>query len=430
MLDIEDVAVKDTMDASGDTALMVVDAGVDITGEVMACRDPISFWGGVDPNTSAVIDPHHPRKGKAMAGKFVLMPTSRGSCSGSGVLLELALQGRAPAALVFAEDEMVLTLGAVVADRIFARPVTVLRVSRELYRALEKAEGLALSIRDGWLSMGTEENEGGIRWKLVRQRDATKLRLTQEDESVLHGERGLAARQAMEVVVTMAVAQGASELCSVSRGHVDGCILAHNANLIFAEKMRDLGARVVIPTTINAISVDRERPLDSSFGKRASRLADAYVDMGCAPTFTCAPYLLQENALKPGDVIAWSESNAVIFANTVGGARTEKLPDYLDLCVAVTGRAPRTGMYTEAGRRPTRIIDISEPPESARGDHGVDGEAVWPVIGWLVGKIAPGAALLIPSRAMHGSVPYIDESALCDASFMCSLGRDFIRSCI
>ena len=161
MLDIEDVAVKDTMDASGDTALVVVDAGVDITGEVMACRDPISFWGGVDPDTALVVDPHHPCKGQAMAGKFVLMPTSRGSCSGSGVLLELALEGRAPAALVFTEDEMVLTLGAVVADRIFARPVTVLRVSHELYRALEKAEGSALSIRDGWLSMGTEENEEG-----------------------------------------------------------------------------------------------------------------------------------------------------------------------------------------------------------------------------------------------------------------------------
>ena len=136
----------------------------------------------------------------------------------------------------------------------------------------------------------------------------------------------------------MAVVLGAERLTDVTRGHIDGCILAHDANLIFAERMAELGAKVQIPTTIIAISVDRENSmsygLPASFENAASRLADAYVKMGAQPTFTCAPYLL-EDVPQLGETIGWSESNAVIFANSVLGARTAKLPDYLDLFVAM-----------------------------------------------------------------------------------------------
>ena len=81
-------------------------------GEVLAFAEGISFWGGIDPDSGRIIDIHHPNHGQTAAGKILLMPTSRGSCSGSGVLLQLALDGNAPAALVFCEGEEVLTLGA------------------------------------------------------------------------------------------------------------------------------------------------------------------------------------------------------------------------------------------------------------------------------------------------------------------------------
>jgi cis-L-3-hydroxyproline dehydratase len=74
-------------------------------GPVISTQEALSFWGGVDPATGRVIDVHHPLHGVSTAGAILLMPTSCGSCSGSGVLLELALTGRAPAALVFREDE-------------------------------------------------------------------------------------------------------------------------------------------------------------------------------------------------------------------------------------------------------------------------------------------------------------------------------------
>jgi predicted aconitase len=125
----------------------------------------------------------------------------------------------------------------------------------------------------------------------------------------------------------MAAANDTTTLIDIQKGHIDGCILAHSANLIFAEKMAELGAQVSVPTTINAISVDREnwlsQKIPEDFGKQASRLADAYVKMGAKPVFTCAPYLLEE---KPefGEIIGWSESNAVIYANSILGARTSK----------------------------------------------------------------------------------------------------------
>ena len=207
---------------------------------------------------------------------------------------------------------------------------------------------------------------------------------------MLAGDNGEATKIAMEVLCLMAAAQNADELIDVSRGHIDGCILAHDANLHFAEKMLHMGASVIIPTTINAISVDREnwqsQGVVPDLGMKASRLADAYVKMGAHPTFTCAPYLLAESPLK-GEVIGWSESNAVIYANSVIGARTQKHPDYLDLFIAMTGRTPNTGVYLEKNRKPVCEIQVTLP---ASFD-----DAIWPMVGWLAGHKSPNGIPLL-----------------------------------
>ena len=206
----------------------------------------------------------------------------------------------------------------------------------------------------------------------------------------MEGADGKPAALAMDVIAAMAASQGAERLIDVTRGHIDGCIYAHKANLRFAEAMADMGAQVAIPTTINAISVERERwdqhGLPKDFGRAACRLADAYVQMGAHPTFTCAPYLL-EDVPAQGEDIGWSESNAVIFANSALGARTAKHPDYLDLFIAMTGRAPETGVYIEENRRPGIVIDIERP-------EGYD-DAIWPLLGWLIGRLAPDRIPLV-----------------------------------
>lgn len=347
------------------------------SGEVLVCAEGLSFWGGVDPDSGSIIDVHHPNYGESVSGKILMMSTSRGSCSGSGVLLQLSLNGLAPAALVFQEPEEVLTLGALVSDRIFGRPLPTISLSPADYEALASSKKASIS--------GHRIKADMVDLELATTR-LGDLDLCDADTALLSGESGPAARMAMEIICLMAAAQGTQHLTDVTRGHIDGCILAHSANLIFAEKLADLGAKVSVPTTINAISVDREnwrsQNVPDDFGSRASRLADAYVRMGARPTFTCAPYLL-DDAPKFGEVIGWSESNAVIFANTVLGARTPKHPDYLDLFIAMTGRAPASGVYTQEGRIARRVLSVTPP---ALSDHD---ELFWPLLGWLAGRFSP-----------------------------------------
>jgi predicted aconitase/predicted aconitase with swiveling domain len=370
------------------------------SGPVLATDEPLSFWGGVDPATGLVIDVHHPLHGRSVTGRILVMPSSRGSCTGSGVLLDLILNGRGPAALIFRDAEDVLTLGALVAVRMFDAALPVLRVGSEVFSALLGTAGARI---------GQDHLEAdGVRWA-VQPPPMTSLDLSPDDRAMLAGQYGEAVRQSMQIICAMAVNQGADRLIDVSQGHIDGCIYASPANLTFARKMVELGGQVRIPTTMNAISVDRQnwrvQGVAAGFGLPAQQLADAYVRMGCRPSFTCAPYLL-DSAPMADEVIAWSESNAVIFANSVLGARTAKHPDFLDLCIALTGRAPHAGVYLDQARRAQRIVDVHLP-------DGID-DGFWPLVGYVAGQRAPDRIPLLRGLAGAGASPD-DLKALCAA---------------
>ncbi|GAB1363898.1 aconitase X [Rhodobacter sp.] len=374
--------------------------GGQASGPVIATQEPLSFWGGVDPATGGIIDVHHPLHGRCITGSILMMPSTRGSCTGSGVLLDLALTGRAPAALIFSEPEDVVTLGALIAAGMFGRPLPVLRLSPVARARLAQAESATISdseIRADDLVLA------------VSPPATAALDLTDFDRALLDGAEGPAAQEAMRIICAMAANQGADRLIDVTQGHIDGCIYASPANLTFAEKMAEMGGRVRIPATMNAISVDhanwRAQGVPPSFGGPAQRLADAYVRMGCQPTFTCSPYLL-DTAPAEGERIAWSESNAVIYANSVLGARTAKHPDFLDLCIALTGRAPLSGVYLDGPRQAQRILDIDLP-------DAID-DAFWPLIGWLAGKAAPDCIPLL--RGLAAAKPTAENlKALCAA---------------
>ena len=369
-------------------------------GPIIAAGEVLSFWGGVDPATGKVIDVHHPLHGATITGGILMMPSSRGSCTGSGVLLDLALTGRAPAALIFSEAEDVLTLGALIAAEMFGKSLPVLRLSHDAFDALCRAK----SARIG----DTAIEADGLTVPVSPPATAA-LDLTDDDRAMLEGRDGIAVQLAMRITAAMAAQQGAEKLVDVVQGHIDGCIYASPANLTFAEKMADMGAKVRVPTTMNAISVDRanweRQGVPHDFGDPAARLADAYVRMGCRPTFTCSPYLL-DSAPKAGEAIAWAESNAVIFANTVLGARTAKHPDFLDLCIALTGRAPLSGVYLAEHRKAKRVIAVELPKK-------ID-DAFWPLVGYLAGRAAPDRIPLLTGLA--DAKPTRDDlKALCAA---------------
>ncbi|WP_421952643.1 aconitase X [Pelagibacterium sp.] len=369
------------------------------SGPVLASPEALSFWGGVDPATGRIIDVHHPLHGQTVTGRILLMPSSRGSCTGSGVLLDLALNDRAPAALIFADPEDVLTLGALVAE-IFGHTLPVLRASPEAFARMAGATRIAITAET--LMADDQPIE-------LRAAEHAALALSENDMAMLKGRDGPATAQAMRILCAMAAQQGAEELIDVTQAHIDGCIYASPANLTFAQTMADMGGKVVVPTTMNAISVDHEhwqiQGVPDGFGSPAAQLADAYVKMGCRPTFTCAPYLL-DTAPGAGEAIGWSESNAVIFANSVLGARTAKHPDFLDLCIALTGRAPLSGVYLDAHRKAKLVIDVALP-------QNPDG-AFWPLIGYIAGLLAPDRIPLLGGLA--SAHPGRDElKALCAA---------------
>jgi predicted aconitase len=203
---------------------------------------------------------------------------------------------------------------------------------------------------------------------------------------MLQGNFGAAPQMAMSIVVQMAEVFGANQLMDISAAHIDSTIYIGQAGLEFAEKLANLGAKVTVPSTVNVSGLDehhwQEWPVPNDWARNAYRQMMAYKNMGCLPTWTCAPY---QTAMRPvfGQQIAWGESNAIVFANSVIGARTERYPDLLDICCAVTGRVPAVGLHLTENRAGELQINLIEIPLAIQQD-----DSFYPVLGHLIGKIA------------------------------------------
>ena len=371
----------------------------------------LSFWGGVDSATGEVIDRHHPLSGEYLAGCVLAIPSGRGSCTGSSVLMELISNGHAPAALVLAEPDEILTLGVLVAQTIFERSLPVLCIGQEAFAALHggafaRVENTEVSVFD---------QPPGDAWQTIDsplQKDAThtSIELTEHDQALLDGELGKAAQVAMQIVLRMAELQGARRLVDVTQAHIDGCIYTGPASLRFARQLVQWGAKVRVPTTLNSISVDqrrwRELGVDPALGEPASALGDAYMAMGAQLSYTCAPYLL-DSAPKAGEQIVWAESNAVVYANSVLGARTLKYPDYLDICIALTGRAPLIGCHLDAQRKARLQIELPALDD-------LD-DAFYPLLGYHIGALAGSRVPLV--LGLEKRKPSLDDLKAFGAAF-------------
>lgn len=210
------------------------------------------------------------------------------------------------------------------------------------------------------------------------------MKLTERDEKLLNGAAGAAPQMAMRILTQLGEVLGAAEMMDVTQVHVDGCIYESEAHLDFAEKLAAMGGRVVLPTTLNATSLDLRHPhawaADARWIDKAQRMANAYLAMGCTPTWTCAPYQTQY-VPKFGEQIAWAESNAIVFANSVIGARTNRYGDFTDICAALTGRVPKYGLHLAENRRGQILFALKNIP-----DELFDDDAFYPVLGHYIGK--------------------------------------------
>ena len=370
----------------------------------------LSFWGGVDSASGEVIDRHHPLSGEFLSGCVLAIPSGRGSCTGSSVLMELISNGHAPAALVLAEPDEILTLGVLVAQTIFARSLPVLCIGREAFATLRDH---AFARVDGD-TLNLFENLPGDAWQALDKPLSTdshaSIELTGFDQALLDGQHGQAAQMAMHIVLRMAELQGARSLVDVTQAHIDGCIYTGPASLRFARQLVQWGAKVRVPTTLNSISVDqrrwRELGVDPALGEPASALGDAYMAMGAQLSYTCAPYLL-DSAPKAGEQIVWAESNAVVYANSVLGARTLKYPDYLDICIALTGRAPLIGCHLDAQRKARLQIELPALDD-------LD-DAFYPLLGYHIGALAGSRVPLV--LGLEKRKPSLDDLKAFGAAF-------------
>lgn len=102
-----------------------------VTGRALVTDTPLSFWGGVNPENGRVIDKRHPLAGEFLTGRILILPSGRGSCSASGVLLESISNDTAPAGIVLSEMDPVIGMGAILGDELLERVVPVVLVSAE-----------------------------------------------------------------------------------------------------------------------------------------------------------------------------------------------------------------------------------------------------------------------------------------------------------
>ena len=220
------------------------------------------------------------------------------------------------------------------------------------------------------------EDNGGVR----------EVRLDERDRALLAGEEGEAARLAMRILTRMAAVRGAASMLDIKAAHIDSTIYVGDAGLEFAERLAGLGARVRVPSTLNVSGLDefhwREWAVPPEWAEKSARQMRAYASMGTTPTWTCAPYQAG-HAPRFGQQIAWGESNAVCFANSVIGARTERYPDLLDICCAVTGRAPAVGLHLDENRLATGVLRLEGIPERLAA-----ADDFYPVLGHLLGAWA------------------------------------------
>ena len=212
------------------------------------------------------------------------------------------------------------------------------------------------------------------------------MQLTTAENDLLAPDAPPAEAMAMRIVIDTARMMGASRLVPITSAHIDGCVYFGDGGVLFAEQLRDLGGRVAVPSSLNVGALDIVRPelvVADSYAKEMSRrLMDAYVALGCIQSWTCAPYQAGYRP-KLGEQVAWAESNAIVFANSVLGARTNRYGDFFDICAALVGRAPYVGLHQDEDRIARILIDLSALSPALLAE-----DSFYPVLGAWLGRTA------------------------------------------
>ena len=240
------------------------------------------------------------------------------------------------------------------------------------------------------------------------------MRLNDEEKRMLNGQEGEAKKLAMEILTQVGDSMDADsfvEIASVQAMAHFGSL--HIAGRDWLEKLACLGGKCCVPTTQDPASIPfshwKEMGYDEEYAKNQYRLAEAIMKLGEMPKWSCTPYY-QGSVPRLGQNIAWAESSAVSFANSVLGARTNRTPAGIAICAALTGRMPRYGLYLPENRRAQIKITV-EAGELTPLDYNT--------IGIITGKLAGAkipAIYGLPQSATNDDLKYLGASAASSGS--------------
>lgn len=210
------------------------------------------------------------------------------------------------------------------------------------------------------------------------------MELTAQEQQMLDGAQGTAVQKAMQILVALGEGFEAKRLIETSNVHMAGSsvLVAEEAGTRWVEDLRQQGGQFVTRVTTNPTAVDPTQweaiGIPESDSRLQIRLTDAYAGMGANTCNTCIPYLVG-NSPRFGEHMAWGESSAVVYANSVCGARTNREGGPSGMASALTGRTPEYGFHLKENRYGKFLIDVQTPLRDMT-DYGT--------LGCFAGKIA------------------------------------------
>ncbi len=204
--------------------------------------------------------------------------------------------------------------------------------------------------------------------------------LSREEESIYRGEHGETLRRMMEILVALGDIYEAKRLIPVKSVQIAG-VSFKNIGDAGLEWISDLHGRVIVPSILNPAGMDllrwKEMGISEDFASKQQATVDAYKRLGITIDCTCTPYQIYDSLASLGDHLAWSESSAVAYVNSVIGAKTNREGGPSALAAALIGKTPCYGFHLDENRKPTHLIVVDADLKGS--DYGA--------LGFLTGRI-------------------------------------------
>lgn len=235
--------------------------------------------------------------------------------------------------------------------------------------------------------------------------------LSDQEKAILDGAQGKAPQLAMEILKKIGEINEAERLIPISSVHLvlHAYKSAFDAGVDTAEKIAEMGGKFTVPTTIDPYGMDAEdwrgAKTPEHYAAQQIRLENAVMKMGVLPVWTCTPYY-GFNLPRLGDNIAWSESSAVAYANTVIGARTNRQTAIVDICCGILGKTPETGLHLQKNRYGEVLVRLNVDRELKSWEY--------PALGYMLGKRLGSRIGVVDG--MKGNPRSEDLKSLCAAA--------------